>query len=106
MYGIEKPWGELHHRLYFLPNLDRLECDEFRVILSEKFGRTMVPLSSLGQSAKGNMANLSPTIPINISHDHGKIENVYIGMGCSPYEIKEYTELFKDFRDIFTWSYE
>ena len=52
------------------------------------------------------MENLSPTIPINISGDPGKVENVYIGEDCSPDEIKEYTELFKYFCDIFAWSYE
>ena len=51
MSGIEQHWGELHHRSYFLPNLDRLECDDFRVILSEKFGSPMVPLSSPSQIA-------------------------------------------------------
>ena len=56
--------------------------------------------------ADGNMANLSPTIPINISRDPGKVENVYIGVDCSPDEIKVYTKLFKEFRDIFSWSYE
>ena len=56
--------------------------------------------------ANGNMDNLSPTIPINISRVPSKVENVYIGAGCSPDEIKEYTELFKEFRDIFAWSYE
>ena len=50
--------------------------------------------------ADGNMANLSPTIPVNISHDFGKVENVYLGVGCSPDEIKEYTKLFKVFHDI------
>ena len=53
-----------------------------------------------------NMANLSPTIPINISRDPGKLENVYIGVDCSPDEIKEYTKLFKEFCDIFPWLYE
>ena len=72
-----------------------MECDDFREILSEKIGSPMVPLSSPGQMANGNMANLLPTIPINISHDPGKIENVYIGAGCSPNEIKENIELFK-----------
>ena len=52
------------------------------------------------------MANLSPMIPINISCDPGKIENVYIGTNCSPDEIKEYTKLFKEFRDVFYYSYE
>ena len=55
----------------------------------------MVPLSSPSQMADGNMANISPTIPINISPDPGKIENVYIGADCSPNGIREYTELFK-----------
>ena len=72
-----------------------MECDEFREILSEKIDIPMVPLTSPNQMADGNMANLSPTIPINISCDPGKVENVYIGAGCSPNEIKEYTELFK-----------
>ena len=96
----------MHHRSYFLPKLDDLECDDFRDILSEKIGIPVVPLSSPSQMAKGNMANLSPTIPINISRDLGKIENVYIGAGCSPDDIKEYTKIFKEFHDIFTWSYE
>ena len=55
---------------------------------------------------EGNIANLSPTIPINIYHDRGNIENVYIQDGYSPNEIKEHTKLFKDFCDIFAWSYE
>ena len=55
--------------------------------------------------ADGNMANISSTIPINISRDLGRVENVYIGEECSHAEILEYTELFKEFRDIFAWSY-
>ena len=83
-----------------------MECDEFREILSENIGSPVVPLSSPGHMGDGNMENLSPTIPINISCDPGKVENVYIGVSCSPDEIKEYTELFKKFRDIFAWSFE
>ena len=78
-----------------------MERDEFRDILSENIGSPVVPLSSLGQMADGNMANLSPTIPINISCDPGKVENIYIGAGCSPDEIKEYTELLKSFVTYF-----
>ena len=76
MSGVEPPWEELHHRFYFLPELDRLEHEDFREILSENIGSPVVPLSSPGQMAEGNMENLSPTIPINISRDPGKIENV------------------------------
>ena len=83
-----------------------MEREDFREILSENIGSLMVPLISPGQMADGSMENLSPTIPINISHDPGKVENVYIMADCSLDEIKEYTELFKEFCDIFSWSYD
>ena len=51
------------------------------------------------------MSSLSPTIPINICCDPGKIENVYIGADCSPDEIKEYTKILKEFHDVFASSY-
>src|SRR5713226_9462331 len=79
MSGVKPPWEELHHRSYFLPELDRLEREDFRAVLSEIIGSPMVPLSSPGPMADGNMANISSTIPINISSDPGNIENVYIG---------------------------
>ena len=106
MSGVEPPWEELHHRSYFLPELDRLEHEDFRAVLSQRVGSPMVPLSSPGQMADGNMANISSTIPINISRNPGTIENVYIGAECSHAEILEYTELFKEFHDIFAWSYD
>ena len=55
----------------------------------------MVLLSYPGQMADGNMANISSIIPINISWNPGRIENVYIGAECSHAKIQEYTELFK-----------
>ena len=66
----------------------------------------MIPLGTHGIYAEGNMENLSPTIPINISHILHKIENFYIGVNCLPNEIKIYTSLFKEFRDLFDWSYD
>ena len=83
MSGVEPPWEELHHKSYFLLDLDYLEREEFRDILSERIGSLVVPLSSPGPMADGNMVNMSPTILINISRDPGKIENVYIGEECS-----------------------
>ena len=61
----------------------------------------MIPLDAPSKYAKGNMANLSPTIPINISQTLGKVENVYIGVDCSPNDIEAYTKLFKEFRVFF-----
>ena len=48
MSRVEPPWEELHHRSYFLPELDHLEHEDFKEILSENIGSLMVPLSSLG----------------------------------------------------------
>jgi hypothetical protein len=52
------------------------------------------------------MESIYPTGPINISHTPGKIENVNIVVDCSPEEILIYTNLFKEFQDVFSWSYE
>ena len=51
-----------------------------------------------------NMANISATIPINISVNLDIVENIHIGANCSPEEIDIYTALFKEFRDVFSWS--
>ena len=59
MSRVEPHWEELHHRSYFLHELDHLECEDYRGILSERIGRPMVPLSSLGPMADENMANIS-----------------------------------------------
>ena len=64
------------------------------------------PLPREGMFTKGNMANISATIPINISVNPNVVENVHIDANCSPKEIAIYTALFKEFRDIFAWSYE
>ena len=52
------------------------------------------------------MENISATIPINIFVNPDVMENIYIGANCSPKEIVIYTALFKEFRDVFAWSYE
>ena len=56
-----------------------MEREDFREILRENIGSPMAPLSSPGQMADGKMLNISPMIPINISRDPGRIENVYWG---------------------------
>ena len=67
MSRVGPPREELHHRFYFIPKLDHLECEEFREILNERIGSPMVPLSSPGPMADGNMVNISPTIPQYLS---------------------------------------
>ena len=52
------------------------------------------------------MGVISPTIPIDIFVKPGIVEHIHIGSSCSEEEIRTLTSLFKEFRDVFAWSYE
>ena len=52
------------------------------------------------------MAVISETTLVNISRDPNIIENIFNGNECSLEEIQSYTDLFIEFQDVFTWSYE
>jgi hypothetical protein len=54
---------------------------------------------------EGNLANISPTMKIDISIKNGVIEEITIGAACTPQEITTYKSLFQEYRDIFAWSY-
>jgi hypothetical protein len=64
------------------------------------------PLATHAVYAEGNMVSITTNIPIDISKTHGVLENVFVRANFSPEEIRTYTELFKEFRDGFSWSYE
>jgi hypothetical protein len=102
----DTPWDDGHHRSilfleqHTLENYQRISTPSTVVVI------TTVPGSTRDVFAEGNLSNISPTIPIDISVKPGIVENVHIGASCSPEEIVTYTALFKEFRDIFAWSYE
>ena len=73
MNGSDKPWDEMHHRSYFLPELERIEQDDFQYTLIGIVGHVVVPIDTHDIYAKGNMVSISPTITIDISRTHGKI---------------------------------
>jgi hypothetical protein len=102
MNGSDRPWDDMHHHSYFLPEFARIEQDDFRSTLSEIVGHIVVPLDMNDIYSTKNMASISPTVTIDISCIPGKVENVYIGADCSPEEILIYTKLFKEFHDVFT----
>jgi hypothetical protein len=83
MNGSNKPWDDIHHRSYFLPELERIEQDDFQSTLSEIVSHAVVPLDMHNIYAEGNMASISPTITIDISRTHGKVENLNINANCS-----------------------
>ena len=53
-----------------------------------------------------NLSNIEETSSINISTKPNIVENIHVGKSCSPSELETYNALFREFRDIFAWSYE
>jgi hypothetical protein len=51
------------------------------------------------------MANISPTIKIDVSIKNGFVEEITIGTTCTPKEITAYKALFQKYQDIFSWTY-
>jgi hypothetical protein len=84
MTGPDKPWEDLHHRSYFLPELHRIEAGEFTITMT---GDQPCPINLLATQdiyAEVNMATITETISINISRNTGVVENVFVGADCSP----------------------
>jgi hypothetical protein len=105
MAGPEKPWDDLQHRSYLLPELRRIEAREFVLTVNEDSPFPTNPLAMHRIYAKGNMERIATMIPIDISRTPGFMENVFVGAYCSPEEIRTYTKLFKELHEIFSWSY-
>ena len=105
MTETERPWEDLHHRSYSSLDLNNMHVVEKDLHNSIGYDWFCSPVTTHDVFAEGNMLNISKTIPINISKTPGKIENVLIGADCSLDEIELYTALFKEFRDVFAWSY-
>ena len=95
----------MHHHLSFLPDFVLVEVNKLDSVQVHDGDRSSQPTATHDLYAEGNMANISETILINITSEPGIVENVLIGADCSPDEIITYTALFKEFRDVFSWSY-
>jgi hypothetical protein len=102
MTSLDKPWEDLHHRSYFLLALRKIEAGEFTLNMMGDRSCPINPLATHELYAEGNMETIAETLPIIISRNPGIMENVFVGADCSPGEIQIYTDLFKEFRDIFS----
>jgi hypothetical protein len=87
MTGSDRPWDDLHHRSYFLPELRREEVGEFVLTMNGYSPCPINPLATLGVNAKGNMEIISTMISINISRTPDIVENFFIESYFSPKEI-------------------
>ena len=102
----EIPWEDYPHRSSFLPPFHMVE-DHFTSTIS--FDIVTNPQSSIltrSVNSEGNLYNIIKTMPIDISVKPGVSENIFIAQNSSPEEVQTYTTLFKEFRDVFAWTYE
>ena len=106
MCSVEKPWDISHHISSFIPTIDQLNRIDLELTIDKKFDWFKSPFLTQSIFVEGKLLNISSMIPINISSNTNVIENIMIGADCSPQEIETYTTLFKEYRVIFSWSYE
>jgi hypothetical protein len=102
----DTPWHDGHHRSILF--LEQHTIESYQWISTSL---TVVVISSIPESThdvlyEGNLSNISPTIPLDISIKPGVVENVHIKASCSTDEVFTYKSLFQEFHDIFSWSYE
>ena len=78
-----------------------------------KYPKGLTPLESNFSSSDASKNSFTPENPIRKVDDTirvniGSIEdpkNVYISITCTEEENKQFIDLFKEFKDIFAWSY-
>jgi hypothetical protein len=102
----DTPWDDGHNRSILF--LEQHTLENYQRILTPS---TVVVISTVPGSTRdvfyeGKLSNILPTVPIDISIKPGIVENVHIGASCSLDEIVTYTSMFKEFCEIFAWSYE
>jgi hypothetical protein len=91
----DTPWDNGHHRSILFLEQHTLENYQRILTPSTVVVILTVPATTHDAFAEGNLSNISPMIPIDISIKPGIVENVHIGASCSPDEIVTYTSLFK-----------
>jgi hypothetical protein len=93
MTSPDRPWDDLHHRSYFLLELRRIEAGEFTLTMTRARSFLVNPLATYIVYTKGNMETIAETIPSDISRTLGIVENILVGVDCSPTRF-EYTWIY------------
>jgi hypothetical protein len=102
----DTPWDDGHHRSIFFLEPETIES--YQRISNPSIVATIssVPEPTYDVLYEGNLDNISPTIPLDISIKPRVMENVHIGASCSADEVRIYKAPFQEFRDVFSYSYE
>jgi hypothetical protein len=100
------PWDDGHHCSILFLEQHTIENYQWISTPLTIFVISIVPESTDNMFNEGNLSNISPTIPLDISIKPRVVESVHIGASCSNDEVVTYKSRFQEFCDIFTWSYE
>jgi hypothetical protein len=86
------PWDALHHRALLFPSKASMPPNQHPIYVAET--KDFIPSGNIDSFnnpiptpdafEEGNMANISPTIKINISIKNGIVEEITIGAACTP----------------------
>jgi hypothetical protein len=91
----DTPWDDGHHHSILFLERDTIESYQRISTLSTVVVISFVPESTHDVLYEGNLSNISPTIPIDISIKPGVMENVHIDASCSTDEVRTYKALFQ-----------
>jgi hypothetical protein len=87
MTSPDRPWDDLHHISYFIPELRRIEAGEFTLNMTGDRSCPINPLATHIVYAELNMETIAKKIPIDISRTLGIVKNVSVEADFSPKEI-------------------
>ena len=90
----------------FLPNTSSGSHDFASLFPTDIVNIPQSPILLQDIDYEGNLCNITQMNPIDISAKPDVIEHVHVGKNCSKDESEAYKALFKEFHDIFSWSYE
>ena len=103
MMAEGEPWEDYHHHSH-LPDYEENYLSElFHPSFKNLFSNSL-PINAI--DSERNFSNIEETISIDIFTKPGIVENIHVGVSCSPLELESYHSLFREFRDVFAWSYE
>jgi hypothetical protein len=83
----DTPWDDGHHRSILFLEPETIESYQRISNLSTVAIFPYVPQPTHNVLYEGNLGNISPTIPLDISIKLGVVENVHIGASCSVDEV-------------------
>ncbi len=95
------PWEDYHHRSHLLNWKEDNSGKLHHPSVFDFLTNTVNTMDS-----ERSLSNIEETTAINISTKTDVVENIHVGKSCSSSELEIYNALFREFRDVFAWSYD